>query len=68
VALSSDELDQIRNIVRSELENASKGQSLLFKAGKITFAVIAIFFVVVIAHVLVIGGVTAYYMFAGSTP
>ena len=60
MALSPDELNQIREVVRSEIIQQRPTSSVVVRYCCITAAIIAI--AVLLLHVLVIGGFTAYHL------
>jgi len=59
MALSPDELEQIRQIVRDEIKQASPvGGS----SKGCLMAIVYVVFSIIILHVIVIGSMTAYYL------
>jgi len=60
MALSADELEQIRAVVRSEIAKSRGWNSFLVFPG----ILVVIFIAVLGLHVLVIGGFTLYHLMA----
>jgi hypothetical protein len=65
VALTNEELEQIRAVVRSEIASSRSGRwwPLVFVPG----GFILIFFAVLALHVLVIGGFTIYHLLSSGS-
>lgn len=69
MALSPEELEQIREIVRIELkQNPPVGGTMVRWFGVVGSGCLIVFLVVLALHVLVIGGFTAYYLMKGGAP
>jgi hypothetical protein len=60
VALTNEEIEQIRAVVRSEIANSQRGRWPLSFVGPKIF--VLIFVAVLALHVLVIGGLTVYHV------
>ncbi len=63
MALTNEELEQIRFVVRNEMTSSRSGRWWLWLFVPGIFTVVA-FFAVLALHVLVIGGFTVYHLMA----
>jgi hypothetical protein len=61
VALSNEDLQQIRAVVRSEIEESSQGRWFYYYSSASRRLLLWIFITILALHVLVIGGFTIYH-------